>query len=44
MHAKEIQPQTKRGRILKKVWGSAPLVLLIATVVLIISLFSVINA
>jgi membrane fusion protein (multidrug efflux system) len=44
MDAKDIQPQTKRARILKRVWGALPLFLLTFTVVLIISLFSVINS
>ncbi len=44
MDPKELQPQTKRARIVKTVWASLPLFLLIATVVFIISLFSVINS
>jgi membrane fusion protein (multidrug efflux system) len=44
MHAKDIEPQTKRGRIVKKIWNALPFLLLSVTVVLIISLFSVINA
>jgi len=44
MHTKELEPLTKRGRIVKKIWGALPLFLLFATVVLIVSLFSVINA
>jgi membrane fusion protein (multidrug efflux system) len=44
MHPKEIQPQTRRGKIVKTIWNALPLVLLATTVVFIISLFSVINA
>ncbi len=44
MDTKEIQPQTQRGRVLKILWSSLPLLLLIATVGLIIGLFSVINS
>jgi membrane fusion protein (multidrug efflux system) len=44
MNTKEIQPQTKRGRIVKLIWNSSPIFLLIAIAVLIFSLFSVINA
>jgi len=44
MHAKEIQPQTKRGRIVKIIWEALPLFLLFTAVVLIVSLFMLINA
>ncbi len=44
MHPKDIAPQTRRGRIVKKIWNALPLLLLTVTVVLIVSLFSVINA
>jgi membrane fusion protein (multidrug efflux system) len=44
MHAKEIQPQTKRGRIVKIIWEALPLFLLFTAVVLIVSLFTLINA
>lgn len=44
MHANEIDPQTRRGRIVKKIWNALPLFFLMATVILIIILFSVINA
>ena len=44
MHANEIDPQTRRGKIVKKIWNALPLFFLMATVILIIILFSVINA
>lgn len=44
MHSKKIEPKTRRGKIVKMIWNALPLVLLTATVVFIISLFSVINA
>lgn len=44
MHPKDIAPQTRRGRIVKMIWNALPLLLLSVTVVLIVSLFSVINA
>lgn len=44
MHPKDIEPQTKRGRIVKMIWNALPLLLLSVTIVLIVSLFSVINA
>ena len=44
MHTKEIEPQTRRGRIIKIIWNALPLVFLMVTVVIIIILFSVINA
>lgn len=43
MNPKEIEPQTRRGRILKKIWNILPLLFLMTTVVMIIILFSVIN-
>jgi membrane fusion protein (multidrug efflux system) len=43
MHIKEIEPQTRRGRILKKIWKALPLLFLMMTVIIIIILFSVIN-
>ena len=44
MHAKEIEPQTRRGRIVKKIWNTLPLLLLLATFALIVGFFAVINA
>ena len=43
MNAKEIEPQTRRGRIVKMIWNALPLLFLMVTVVIIITLFSVIN-
>jgi len=43
MQENEIQPVTPRGRIVKKIWGFLPVLFLIATIILIIILFSVIN-
>jgi len=43
MQAKEIEPQTRRGRIVKTIWNALPLLFLMMTVVIIITLFSVIN-
>lgn len=44
MQGKEIEPRTRRGRIVKMIWNALPLLFLIGTVVIIIILFSVINA
>jgi membrane fusion protein (multidrug efflux system) len=44
MHPKEIEPQTRRGRIVKMIWNALPPLFLMATVVIIITLFSVISA
>ena len=44
MHSKEIEPQTRRGRIVKMIWKALPLLFLMMTVVIIITFFSVINA
>jgi len=44
MHSKKIAPKTRRGKIVKLIWNALPLVLLTATVVFIISLFSVIHS
>jgi len=43
MHAKEIEPQTRRGRIVKTIWNALPLLFLMMTVVIIIILFTVIS-
>jgi len=44
MHPVKIEPKTRRGKIVKMIWNTLPLVVLAATVVFIISLFSVIHA
>ena len=44
MNAQEIDPQTRRGRIIKMIWNALPLFFLMVTVVIIIILFSVISA
>jgi membrane fusion protein (multidrug efflux system) len=44
MYAKEIKPQTRRGRIVKMIWNALPPLFLMITVVIIITLFSVISA
>ena len=44
MQANEIDPQTRRGRIVKKIWNALPLLFLMTNVIIIIILFSVINA
>ena len=43
MQPRNTEPQTLRGKIVKKIWLSLPLLSLIGIVVLIISLFSLIN-
>jgi membrane fusion protein (multidrug efflux system) len=44
MHAEEIEPRTRRGRIVKMIWNALPLLFLMVTVVIIITLFSMISA
>jgi hypothetical protein len=39
MHTKETEPQTRRGRIVKMIWKALPLLFLMVTVVIIITLF-----
>lgn len=43
MNTREIDPQTRQGRILKRVWSALPILFLLLTVGVIISLFSVIS-
>ncbi|MBU0769052.1 MAG: efflux RND transporter periplasmic adaptor subunit [Proteobacteria bacterium] len=43
MNAKEIEPQTRRGRMVKMIWNALPLLFLMVAIVIIITLFSVIN-
>lgn len=43
MQSRETEPQTRRGRIVKKIWHALPFLALIGITVLIIGLFSLIN-
>lgn len=43
MQTRDSEPQTWRGKTVKKIWRSLPLLLLIGTIVLIVSLFALIN-
>jgi membrane fusion protein, multidrug efflux system len=44
MHINEIEPQTRRGKIVKMIWKALPLLFLMMTVLIIVILFSVIHA